>query len=407
MTEQDEGTNMDVAAIGREGSKVTRRQLLRGVGIGAGAVLVAAAGGIAWRVVDQSVLDPWSGPAYEPWSADLDGSAPESLVAAAILAANAHNTQPWLFRVTTDAIDVHADHSRSMGTMDPLGRERTLSLGCALENLVLAARAHGLAPDVLLMPDGAAADRVAVVSLRPGVTDRSALFRAIPTRHTDRSAYDTRRALDPAVLAAVAGRADDPVAAIAWVTEPPDMARFGRMTVDATAAILADSEQSADDYRWYRQDRHEIDRQRDGITMDAGGLDEPARLLVRLLPGSQAQMQQGWLDATRDRHVATAGSYGLVHVDDPLDPVQLLQAGRLFQRTHLGATVAGLAVQPLNQVLERADRERTCDCGTSAIDGLTDLTPGGRTTVMAFRIGHPTRRPGLSPRRPVADVTRG
>jgi hypothetical protein len=117
-------------------------------------------------------------------------------------------------------------------------------------------------------------------------------------------------------------------------------------------------------------------------------------------------MQDGWLTATRDRQVATAAAYGLVHVDDADDPRQLLQAGRLFQRLHLGATDAGLGLQPLSQVLERADRERTCDCGTAAIDGLAELTPAGRATVMAFRIGYPTRQPGLSPRRPVADVTR-
>jgi hypothetical protein len=404
MTGQEVRAGSDVTDAGRATATMSRRRLLKGIGIGAGAVLVVAAGGVVWRTVDQAILDPWSGPAYEPWSADLDGPAPESLVAAAILAANAHNTQPWLFHMAPDRIDVLADRSRAMGSMDPVLRELHLSLGCAIENLALAARAHGLMPDVALMPDGDGHDRVASIGLVAGTPDVTPLYRAIPRRHTDRAAYDTTRSLEPAVLATLAGLADDPDWGIAWLTDEADRARFGQLTIDATAAIIADPEQAADDYRWYRQDRHEIVRERDGITMDAGGLDELPRMFIRFMPGSQAQMQDGWLTATRDRQVATAGAYGLVHVDDADDPRQLLGAGRLFQRAHLAATDAGLAIQPLNQVLERADRERSCSCGIAATDGLAELTPAGRTTVMAFRIGHPTRQPGLSPRRPVTDV---
>jgi hypothetical protein len=385
---------------------MSRRRLLKGIGIGAGTVLVVAAGGVVWRAVDQAVFDPWSGPAYEPWSADLDGPAPESLVAAAILAANAHNTQPWVFHVGPERIDVLADMSRTMGTMDPLGRELHLTLGCAIENLVLAARAHGLVPEVALMPDGDGADRVASIRVSAGAPEVTPLYRAIPRRHTDRAAYATSRSLDAGVLASLAGLADEPSADVAWLTDDASKGRFGQLTIDATAAIIGDAEQAADDYRWYRQDRHQIVRERDGITMDAGGLDDLARVFIRLLPGSQAQMHDGWLTATRDRQVATAAAYGLVHVQDAENPRQLLHAGRLFQRLHLGATDAGLGLQPLNQVLERADREGTCDCGTAATDGLAELTPAGRTTVMAFRVGYPTRGPGLSPRRPVAAVTR-
>ncbi len=68
----------------------------------------------------------------------------EAILEAARWAPSPHNSQPWLFAASRDRIDLFADHARSMGTMDPLAREVALSLGCALENLVLAAGAHGL-----------------------------------------------------------------------------------------------------------------------------------------------------------------------------------------------------------------------------------------------------------------------
>jgi hypothetical protein len=307
--------------------------------------------------------------------------------------------------VTDERIDVFADRGRTMGTMDATGRELQLSLGCALENLVLAARAHGLAPDVELGPDPTDPAHVATIGLTAAAPSTSPLYRAIPVRHTNRAAYDTDRAVQPQELEAMSALADVSETSLAWLTTRDERDRFGQMTVDATAAILADADQARDDFAWYRQDWHEIEQRRDGITMDAAGLGEPLRSVIRLLPASsQEQMQGGWLDATRDRHVATAAAYGLIRVRDRRDPVQLLESGRLLQRTHLHATARGLALQPLNQALERADREAT-NGGVSEFGGrLREMTPAGWDTVTAFRIGHPTAAAGRSPRRPLSEV---
>ena len=68
---------------------------------------------------------------------------PLALVAAGILAANPHDTQPWIFHVDDDRIAVYADLSRNLGAMDALLREMHLGLGCAIQNMLLAAPANG------------------------------------------------------------------------------------------------------------------------------------------------------------------------------------------------------------------------------------------------------------------------
>ena len=85
---------------------LTRRVFLKRFGVGAGAVVIVASGGITWRALDQGVFAPGTGPAYEPWHLDLSSGGPMSLVGAAILAANAHDSQPWAFRVTPDQIEI-------------------------------------------------------------------------------------------------------------------------------------------------------------------------------------------------------------------------------------------------------------------------------------------------------------
>jgi hypothetical protein len=201
--------------------------------------------------------------------------------------------------------------------------------------------------------------------------------------------------------------ADAPEVSLAWLSTDGEKALFSRLTIEATAAIIVDVEQARDDFAWYRQDRTDIDRRRDGITMDAGGMGDIQRLLVRMLPPSdQATMQQGWLDATRERQVSTAAAFGMITVRNATDQRQRLMAGRLLQRIHLYATTQGLALQPLNQIFERADREASAGLApvfTTAADGLS---PDGWHGVTAFRIGYPESAASPSPRRPAEDVIR-
>jgi hypothetical protein len=55
--------------------------------------------------------------------------------------------------------------------------------------------------------------------------------------------------------------------------------------------------------------------------------------------------------------VATAAAFGIIAVHNVFDNIQRLEGGMFYQRMHLWATSNGLAMQPMNQMTERADRE--------------------------------------------------
>ena len=96
-------------------------------GLAAGTALVVSAGGLGYRAYDEGVFQTGEGGAYDAWRDWNKQRGPMALVAAAILAANAHNTQAWLFHVSPQRIDVYADASRNIGAVDPFRREMYVS----------------------------------------------------------------------------------------------------------------------------------------------------------------------------------------------------------------------------------------------------------------------------------------
>jgi hypothetical protein len=81
-------------------------------------------------------------------------------------------------------------------------------------------------------------------------------------------------------------------------------------------------------------------------------------------------------------------SPGVILVRDRLDMNLAMEAGRAWQRLHLGATAEGLAAQPLNQPVECTDRSAMVGKNDSFGRAIVKLvaTPGWEPTFV-FRLG--------------------
>lgn len=390
------------------GAPLRRRSVLRGLGMGAATVVVAGTGVLSYRVDDNGVLDSGSGAPYDPWSHWRDDRSPLGAVAAAILAANPHNSQPWTFHVTDHAVEVFTDPTRGTGTLDPFGREHQIGMGCAVENLVLAAGARGYRATVRLLPDRADPTHVATVGLTPATAASSPLHDAIGSRHSNRGPY-TAAPVPAGLLTTLAAHAAGlNGVAVRWFTTAAEKGVLGSLLVDAARAVTLDTRQSTDAFVWFRNDRDDIDRHRDGLTLDGQGLAPLTLTAAKLLPAeSRSAGDAFWLTQTRTVHTRTAAAYGVITAADPADPATRVTGGRLLQRLHLAATAAGLGLQHMNQITERIDRERSLAAAATFAPAFdTFLAQPGRHPLATFRIGYPVRAARLSPRRALTAVTR-
>ena len=386
--------------------KVSRRKVLALAGTG---TLVLVAGGGVWRAADQGVFSTGQGPAYQPWDEwRTTTRGPLNLVRAAILAANPHNSQPWLFHVTQTQIELFADLRRNLGAVDPFLIEMHIGLGCALENLLLAAGANGYSTHITLSPDASDATLIARIGLTPGSAPVSALYPMIPLRHTNRYPYDTGRPVTPSTLDALSALGDDSDVRVFWFASAEKRKPVGDLLVEAAHAFVADAAQDGvDTGTWWRGTWQDIQQHRDGITLDAAGLPDLTRAIGKMLPSvSVGQQDSSFLQNTANQ-AGTAGAFGLLAIRNKQDRIQQVRAGRLWQRMHLWATKEGLAMQPLNQATERASREAVLRITPYFGDALHTLVGDAAwQTILTFRVGYSTHEGLRSPRRSLPDVVK-
>ncbi len=385
---------------------IDRRTALR---IGGGVCGLGAAAILA-RAVDQGLVIDLGHPglaAWDDWNDDRY-TGPLALVSAGILAASPHNSQPWRFAVGRLGVDIFEDPARSLGAMDPFGRERLAGLGAAIHNMALASTGIGRPATVHLLPDTDNPQHVARIELgpdAPGIAPHP-LLAAIGHRHTDRAAYagGAIPAAAVAALQATAGSADVRILLFPAASGPGR--RFAALTIAATGAIIADAGMMAASHAWFRHDRREQDRLMDGLGIATSGVSPLLAAAGAILPAqSPASEGRYWLAGTREQALPTASLFGLILVGDPHDRRSALLAGMAWQRLHLTVVRLGLAAQPLNQLPEMIDRERQLGRppGFAADAALLLPDPGWRPT-FAFRIGMPRQPAAASPRRPVSEV---
>lgn len=379
-----------------------------------GAASLAAAGGYAWFHAEGGQLragdDPAHGdPAYEAWSQwnNDEGGHPLSLVRAAVVASSPHNTQPWMFRVGENFVELYLDTRRSVAGLDPYLREAHIGMGCGLENLLLSAAAHGFAATVTapagpLDAPGPVLRLVARVDLAQGEPQYSELHEAIPHRHTNRSSYDRSRELPAGFAAELLATCDQVDTRLFLFEDSAEQEALVRISSAANLALYSDPKVEAGSEQWIRWRAADAERLKDGLTVQNFGLPPATATAVSLMPlwmlkRASAPEQRAEM---YERQMRSARLMGVIAVRDRLDRRQSLQAGRVWQRAHLLATARGVAARPCNEAIERIDHERSLGlpAGCQAVLGQFLGDDTWQATFL-FLMGHPTLPSHRSPRR--------
>lgn len=310
----------------------------------------------------------------------------EELVRYATLAASSHNTQPWRFALGTRAIEILPDFSRRCPAVDPDDHHLYASLGCALENLLLAGEAAGLAGHACVAADA----RSVTVDFEPMEPKRSPLFDAIPLRQSTRSQYDGKP-LAAAELGAIAAAGTGSGVTLALLTTERQKRDVAEYVAAGNTAQFADPAWAEELRSWVRFNAREAIGTGDGLYGPAMGSPDVPAWLGKLF------MRVGFSAAAQNRkdaaHIASAGAV-VAFVTEADDPRHWIEAGRAYERVALQVAALGLKVAFINQPVEVAALRRQF---------ASYLGVGKRRPDLVIRIGRGPDMP-RSLRRPLGDV---
>ena len=336
-------------------------------------------------------LQAWSLPARVPAE---DTEAARALISAAVLAPSHWNTQPWRFEVEGTLIRLLGDPQRTLPVTDPEQRAMRLSLGAALENLLVAARAWGLRPTVTYGAPGDATGVVAEVAWADGGSPRDrALFHAIVERRTNRREYDGR-GLFRENRAALSVQVPEDFR-LHWIDDREQIHAIGQLVHDAVHEQVMDRHAQAERFAWMRFDDSARARA-DGISVAALALGGPAKWLAgRYFNPRSWFLGQGAGSLgkqTRDG-IRSAGALALLTAPVRREETWLM-GGQVYERFALKATHLGIAHHPISAPIEQ-ERFRP--------ELLRRFDASGESPLMFVRLGHADQPPGVE-RRGVALV---
>jgi nitroreductase len=307
----------------------------------------------------------------------------KSLLSYAVLAPSSHNTQPWRFEITDGTVSMFADRKRALPVNDPDDRELSISCGCALMNLRVAAAHEGLGVTFDITPDSADDDLLAEISFNKADSapiEEAELFKSIEGRRTYRKRFQSKD---------VPRRLLDSLSAVALEEGARLEAIESEQNRQKTAALISEG----DSIQWSNPSwRRELAawmhprRRGDGLTVP--GIVAPiAQVVVRTF-----DMGNGV--GAKDKQLADESPV-LVVLNTSGDNVDdWLAAGQALEKTLLTAHSKGLQASYLNQPIQVA----------SLRPKLQNLMSQPGFPQILLRMGFPEDEIDAAPRRRLDEV---
>ncbi|HEX5963952.1 MAG TPA: nitroreductase family protein [Gemmatimonadales bacterium] len=300
----------------------------------------------------------------------------------AILAPSTKNSQPWAFSVQGNRIHIIADFRQRQLIADPDRRELYISLGCALENLLVAAEHFGFRHGVSYFPQPGDDELAVTVIFAPGGVPSharaGATLNAILRRHNDNGVFQDTLVPDELRRRLIACCVEPELR----VNLTDD--RHFRRWIDALT-LQADRVEFA----------NPAFRKELGYWIGRGVFGAPP-LLAGLGRLAVSKLDLGATVAEQDHAILeSAPLLGLITAAGD-SHLAHLRAGQLFERLWLTATALGVSIHPMSQTMRRPELR----------SAVAELLPSpGWTPQHLFRVGYSSREEQYhTPRRPVEDV---
>jgi len=316
----------------------------------------------------------------------------KELIQKAIKAPSGHNTQPWKFKTDEDSITIYPDYNRSLPIVDADNHALFISLGCALENLVIAAQHFGFKTNITYYTEQAGSESI-VVQLTPSSAEKEngVLFNSIDIRQATRNKYNREPIPEKDIEKLRAISKQEDVQAILITTEKDtqqilELIKEGNMMQFSNPSFIAEL------IKWIRFNKKAAIKQGDGLYgAVTGNPSVPAwfgKLVMKLSYSPKKE-------ASKCVELINSSSALMIFIAERNDKKAWINVGRSFERTVLMAASLNINHAHANMPCEELEvRQKLID-----LLGLKN----GEQPLLLIRLGYSEKMP-YSFRRPLNDI---
>lgn len=309
------------------------------------------------------------------------------MIEQAIKAPSGHNTQPWLFRVNNGNIQILPNYDKSLPVVDPDNRELFISLGCAVENLLIAASQKEYDTNLNISEEGI----ITIYLKKDHIVEPNVLFDQIAIRQTNRSIYNERIISSDTIRLLENVFEASSVKAYFYKNGTSQFNSIADYVIAGNVLQMQDKAFTDELKSWMRFNKKHQNATKDGLSYAVFGAPNLPRFIVK-------PIMSGYLnDKTQNKgdrkKIASSSHFILLTTTDNAQD-KWIQLGIIMERFLLKTTELGIVHAYMNQPNEVNELS----------DEMTEtLNIQGEYPVILLRIGYGEKMP-YSKRKDIKEV---
>jgi len=309
----------------------------------------------------------------------------------AIKAPSVHNSQPWKFKLEKNSITIYPDYERILPVADPENHELFISLGCALENLIIAAGHFGYHTDIEMKMEDPFQESIRVEFSSGNNQNYNRLFKNIEIRQSTRNKYN-KALIPPADIEKLNEAGNQDQVLFLLFTEPGQIDPVIEITKRATVLQLSKKEFIKEIMQWIRFNKMTAKKSGDGLYSGAIGSPSVPKWFGKLFLNLTLDPKS---EARKNVNLMKNSSGILIFIAKENNKQAWVNLGRSFQRVAITATSLNINHAHISSACEEIAARKKL---TEALQ----LNPGEQP-LLIIRIGYSAKRP-YSFRRPLEEV---
>ena len=299
-------------------------------------------------------------------------------------APSGHNTQPWKFHITDGTITVLPNLEVALPVVDRNNRELFISLGCAVENLCIAASYFGYTTHII----ECSIEAIILELTKNALTIEDSLFHQIEKRQTNRNIYNGNKISDGILQQLQSIPKENGIQFYFTEINTPFANTITQYIMKGNEIQMADIAFKNELLSWMRFNNKQVEATHNGLSYLVFGNPPLPRILARpivslfLKPNAQNKS---------DRKKIDSSSHFVVCATQRDTIEEWINLGRTLQRFLLKVTEIGISYAFLNQ---------PCEVAALAFDLREKLPVNKEHPTLIMRIGYAKQIP-YSPRKKI------